>query len=304
VLADVQSTLRSLRERLGTEMGAWGKVQATASSAAFVEVARSPIKSTSIQSKRYEGFYLFRPDAPSPDDYDRRVKVPGGYDPATGRLTPDNSYTDSVAVDERVELSRLLPGTLLNESINGGLKDCLTVGEFSVVVGQDPVRRVLLSTAAPYLKSANEVLRTGWLTDDEDPTEVSPFDKPFRCNFEQRYGQFYAQSRTLPTDCTLYFEVVQPYFYACRDTDLDAFGDAWGLNSDAASCLVPEDWAVSAALMYAWRKFASVLEPAANARAIRNRLEAADWFSSKSEQYWDRPVPAVRPPLRTWGPQR
>jgi len=298
-------TLRDYRERTADELGAWGVVHATAGgTGAYVEVAASPIKSLTLQSKRFEGWYLHRPDASEPSgDRDRRVKVPGGYDPANGRLSPDLAYATNVQIGERVELFRILGGTDLNRAVNEGLKECPCVVETVFAAPPGPTRRLLIGGRG-FLHHPRDVLRVGLLSPGSDPAQYDPYKARQRLEVEQNRGSWYLTGRGLPSQGSIYVESVGSFYDACRNSPLDQFGAVSGLSTDTSECEADPEWVAAAALVWAWRHFASVLEPAANARVVRSRGEAAAWFSSCSDRNWERPVRTVRAPAKLWGPSR
>jgi hypothetical protein len=296
-------TLRAIRERLLAELGPYGiLVATTAGTTGYVEVASSPIKSTSLQSRRFEGYHLFRPDlAPGSLDRDRIVKVPGGYDPSLGRLTPDNPWATAIGAAERAELIRLLGGTQLNRLINEGLHDCLTVAEFTVTPSATEVRRTSLTAAAPWLKNESDVLRIGWLPPNAAVWE-DPYSYPRRVRFQKVGATIYIVGGHIPTDGTLYVEAVKEHYHHCRPA-AGVYGDQSGLSLETDETEADEAWVASAALRAAWNRYKTVLDPAANQKTLRSQFDAAEWFTYQTAQNFQPPVPEVRPPPKAFGPR-
>ena len=63
------------------------------------------------------------------------------------------------------------------------------------------------------------------------------------------------------------------------------------------------DWVAAATLIEVWRRYGHLLEPLANQRLIRDRTDAAQWFSDLTAKNFNAPPLEFRD-LETWGPRQ
>jgi hypothetical protein len=284
-----------------------------------------PITSGIPQQDQLVDRPLYRPTAVQPLDRHRYIM---DYEPSTGTITPDlpwifppfstidgNTYeflegymygdlenflyqdlegmgTDGIG--ERFEVLGPFDVPTMHRLINDGLKQCWLVVEVPCVPTELTSRHDL-AVVAPWLQDVNNVLQVGMLVEGEDRNLQDPFERRVYGRVEQDGGSFYLNTgtRTFNANDMLWLRCLKRGYDHCRPAG-GAFGQQSGLELENDEAPIEREWLTSAALVLAWRRFAHLLEPAANQRLIRDRAEAAAWFSDRSHKH----LGAVKPQMQ------
>ena len=293
-----------------------------------------PIMSGIAQQDLYLDRPLFRPDATYATDRDRVVMT---YDPPTGTLTPDLPWTmapippasgttyeyleahtyggleaftyemlegiTQTGPGERFEILGPFDSGTLHQFINDGLKQCWQVVEVAATATPGASRHDL-SQVTPWLQDQTHVRQVGVLGEGQDRNLSDPYENIVYGSIDRDGGAMYfnSGSRTFNVGDTLFFRCYKRAYDHCRAAGGE-YGDQSGLLNETDEAPIDREWATSAALVIAWRRFAHLLEPLANQRIIRDQATAAAWFNARTHQHFT----AVQPQLlfrraRRFGP--
>jgi len=295
-----------------------------------------PIQSGIAQADLYLERPLYRPNAQQPTDRYRYIM---SYDPPTGTLTPDLPWTvspispgsnrtyagleafpymdmetlsyeclDGTGVScpgggtlgERFEILGPWDVPTMHKLINDGLKQCWLVVDV-VCTAVEGVTRHDLRLVAPWLQDANHVRQAGVLAAGTDPWTQDPFNATVYGEVEKDGATFYFNtgSRTFNAGDQIWLRCYKRAYDHCR-VQGGTYGDLVGLTDETDEAPIERDWLVSSALLVGWRRFAHLLEPAANQRLIRDQATAAAWFNDRTHQHFT----AVQPQLTFRRPRR
>jgi hypothetical protein len=280
-----------------------------------------PIKSGIPKSDLID-MSLYRPNASQATDKHRLVQA---YDPTQGLITPDlawavaplastagSQYQDLEAFvyagleqliyddmentglagfGERFEILGPFDAPTAHRLINDGLKQCWLVVE--VVCLPTPLKsRHDLSVVCPWLQDPSDVLQVGYLAETDDRDLIDPFENVVRGMVERDGGTFYLNTGTTSfvDGDVLYLRCLKRAYDHCRASG-GTFGEQSGLIGETDESPIERDWCASSALVLAWRRFAHILEPAANQRLIRDQQAAGAWFSDRCREHFTAPLP-------------
>jgi hypothetical protein len=275
---------------LAAELGEdFSSTATSGSSTAQLEDTAWPVKSTLDEDDQYAGQWLWRPNAVVNSD---KVRIVKSNVASTGIITPDHTWTNSPANEVYHLLTGLPPvdGSSIDmrSLINEGLKRTIWPVEVTATPTVQNTRRSLADLGT-WLRSETWILRVGLLHTGETRNQVDPYMRVVRGRVIRDGDTLYLDTypQTFPASDTLYIEVLKPGYYHCRPS-AGTFGSQAGLSLDTDECPIPEDWATAAALVVGWRRLRQRF--ARNPDLIRNRVEAAAWFSHLSRQYLN-PLP-------------
>ena len=294
-------TLTEIRQRAAQEFGpCYFGTAKTGSTASYLYDSTWPITSTIDTDDLYVDQYLFRPNAALASD---KVRIVKNYIPLQGFLQPDGPWINPPANNEPYELHGVIePGTDLLTLINQGLMRCFVVTEFSFtpVANQN---RHQITQFAPYVTNPRWVRSVGYLSISELRDQTDPYMRAVRGDaielatstgmviYLQHPGMIFD-----PNSSTVYVRCIAPSYTQCSGATFPQNG----LTLETDSAPINLEWAASSVLQEAWRKYSHLLEPAANQRIIRDRNEAALWFSDLSARSFQLPPNDFRP-LTRWG---
>lgn len=294
-----------------------------------------PIRSGIPQQDQLVDRPLYRPSAAQELDKNRYVM---DYEPSTGTITPDLVWINSPAgavssfntyaflegylyfdlemylyedlegtgiggIGERFEVLGPFDAPTMHKLINDGLKQCWMVVDVPSTPTELATRHDL-GVVAPWLQDANQVLQVGLLAAGEDRNQTDPFARRIYGHVERDGGSFYLNTyaRSFNATDTLYLRCLKRAYDHCRPTG-GFYGEQSGLNLETDEAPIEREWLTSSALVLGWRRFAHLLEPAANQRLIRDQAAATAWFADRSRVH----LTAVKPQMtftkaRTFGP--
>lgn len=225
------------------------------------------------------------------------------YDDMENYLYQDLEGLGITGIGQRFEILGPFDVPTTHRLINDGLKQCWMVVEVACVPSILTSRHDL-GAAAPWLQDTNNVLQVGMLAPGEDRNLQDPFERRIQGQVEQDGGAFYLNtgSRTFNDGDVLWLRCFKRAYDHCRAAGGE-FGEQSGLQLETDEGPAEREWLVSSALVIAWRRFAHLLEPAANQRLIRDQAMAAAWFTDRCHKH----VGAVKPQMkftrsRSFGP--
>lgn len=260
------------------------------------------MKSTLAQDDLYVDHYLYRPNARVPTDAVRVVKT---YNPAQGQLTVDNFWSFPVDPAEPYELHAVIEPTAVHGLINDALKRTFLTVEFTVTP-QDNATRENITAVAPWLTGRHWIREVGYLTNSESRELVDPFWRKVRGREYLDGNSVYIWHPSMRLDtnnCTIYVRAIKPAYYHILPSGGSTWGSQSGLSAEGDQAVPLEDWVAAATLVEAWRRYGHLIEPLANQRLIRDRQEAAQWFSELTARYFNPPPLEFRD-IETWGPRQ
>jgi hypothetical protein len=299
-------TLTQFRQQAAKEIGRYEEGTAvTGSSTTTLVDTAWPIKSSLNQDDLYTDYFIYRPNAAAESD---KVRIVNTYTPSSGWLVADRAWLTaaySAGVGEAYELHGTIePHTDLKELINAALKRCLIVSEFTITPVTDQIRHSL-TTAAPWFTDPNWMLSVGYTKTTDDRDEVDPYAAPVRGEVVQDGATYYLahRGRTFSaSDDLIYVQSLKPAYYHCRASG-GAYGSQSGLSLESDECPVAVEWVAAGTLVETWRRFGHLLEAAANQKLLRDRQEAAAWFTRLSYENIRVPQRNLRKPIMAWGPR-
>lgn len=303
------ATLTAYRQAAAPKLGPFIKGDATGGSTTSVlEATAWPFKSSLAQDDLFSDQFIFRPAGTAADR--TRVVANNGYIPATGLLTPDQTWGVAPAAGEDFELHGAIPPVAdgvndLHAIINDALKDILLVVEFTFTVGSTLTTRHALTTAAPWLTEPSWVLAVGNLATGETRNEVDPFRRGRRGEARKNGDVVYIEGFGVNITDTVYVMALKRAYDHCKAT-AGSFGGQSGLTIETDEAVPELDWVAAATEMHAWDRLSDVLASGNAERAERKRAEAAAVFTRKQRNYLQAHMPAeaFRRPARAWGPAR
>lgn len=290
-------TLAQFRQATGPEMGPYfgppnyAPVATSGSTVSQLEDTAYPILSSISQDDTWVDKFLYRPNAVAAGDKHRVIKT---YTPASGLLLPDKTWTNAPyagGVGEAYEILGMFDAPTLHGLINEGLKRCWLVVDITLTPIALQTRHAL-TTAAPWLRDKLDIYQAGYLATGEDRNKQDPFVRVIRGDVERDGNTFYLDHhpRSFNTSDTVYLRCLKRAYDHCKPT-AGVFGDQAGLTLETDESPAATDWVAAAALVVAWRRFAKLLEPAANQRLIRDRAEAAAWFTDLTAEHFKTSLP-------------
>jgi hypothetical protein len=163
-----------------------------------------------------------------------------------------------------------------------------------------------LSIVCPWLQDPNDVLQVGLIKEYQDRDLSDPFENIVRGMVERDGGDFYLNTgtTTFVDGDVLWLRVLKRAYDHCRAAG-GIFGEQSGLVLETDEAPIERDWLAASTLVVAWRRFAHLLEVAANARLIRDQAAAAAWFTDRTREHFTAPLPGrTLRRRRTFGPPR
>lgn len=296
-------TLTTYRQRAAQELGEYVAGTATSgSTTSVVECTTWPFRSSLDTNDEYKDQWLLRPAAGTATDKVRYVK---DVDRSTGKLTPDQTYTTAAytgGVGESFELHGVIePLTEMTRLINIVLKRIAVEVEFSFAPTNATNTRHTLATAASWLLDPRWVRQVGVLASGESRDQVDPFRmRRVRGQAVRDGATIYLLCGSIPTSSTIYVKAVRPAYNYCA-ASAGAYGSQNGLSLETDIAVPNDDWVAAGVLVEAWKKYGHLLDQAAGQKVVRDRAEAAVWFSHLTDQYFAMPELTLRP-LYRWGP--
>ena len=284
-----------------------------------------PIKSGLPQQDLYDQRPLFRPNAPRVEDRDRYVM---SYDPPTGTLTPDlpwnmsplappggttyeyleaftyagletMEYQDmedlgAEGLGERFEILGPFDSPTMHQLINDGLKQTWLVVDVPCVPTPGASRHSL-ALVTPWLQDPNHIRQAGMLAAADDRNQVDPFTRIVYGEVERDGSDYYFNTggRVFNSGDVIYLRCYKRAYDHCRGDTLQAWGSQSGLLDEDDEAPIEREWLVSAALVIAWRRFAHLLEPLANARLVRDQSLAAAWNRDLTQRHFTAVAPQL-----------
>jgi hypothetical protein len=266
---------------------------------------------------------LYRPNALESGDRHRYVER---YDPALGLIYPDLEWTlsplstfeattyeeleastyhdleaftyeelegaDINGVGERFEILGPFDVPTTHQLINDGLKQCWLVVEVASLPTPYTTRHDL-GLVASWLQDSTDVLQVGYLHAGENRNATDPFERIIPGQVERDGGSLYLNTGTwgFVAGDVIYLRCLKRAFDHCRPAG-GSWGDQRGLSAEDDEAPVDREWLASSATTIAWRRFAHILEPIANARLIRDQATAAAWFTDQCRVHFSAPLPA------------
>jgi len=321
-------TLQAYRALVSVEVGPYigpGNyvVRATSGSDTLKLVCSAfPVRSGLPISTTLEDRPLLRPNAVRELDRNRYVKT---YTPSTGTIEPDlewimppfsppsgNTYEfleaftyadleaslyedleglGEAGLGERFEVLGPFDAPTLHQLINDGLKQCWLIVEVAAIPTAGASRHDL-GVIAPWLQDTTDVLQVGWLGPADDRNAFDPFEHVVQGMVERDGGRMFLNTgaRTFNGDEILYLRCLKRAYDHCRPAGGE-FGEQVGLELETDEAPIEADWLASSALVIAWRRFAHLLEPLANARLVRDQQIAAAWFTDRCREHFSGPLP-------------
>lgn len=257
-----------------------------------------PFKSTIVQNERFEHHIIHRPAAVAADDRVRTVPN-GGYDPITGGLTPDNTWTNAPD-GEAVELFGVADPDTLHRLINEALKLVPVSGEFTFTTASAQATRHSLASAAPWLTDPDDVYQVGYLSPADSRADVDPFDHVRRGKVYERGGVVYLEGFSHNTTDTVYVLAKRPAYTFCRASG-GTFGDLTsGLTAETDEAAVEEEVVAAGVKMLYWDAAREELWPGDNQTAEVKVAQAAARFWALVHDSWREPERRYAPLVR-WG---
>jgi hypothetical protein len=167
-----------------------------------------------------------------------------------------------------------------------------------------------LASAAPWLDNVEWVRQVGWLGPGESRDLIDPYIyHPLRGRPHTDGNAFWLDHFGYVFNGleTLYVRAIKPAYFHCS-SDGVTIDRTSGVSADTDVIFAPEDWIAAAMLVEAWRDYSHVLTASDNMDLIKDRAEAAQWFTRLSEIYLSKPrltftpIEAFGPGIGTWGP--
>lgn len=250
-------TLREIRRAVAPKVGYFLARTATGGTVSSLIDTRPPVRSGNIQDDLFEGKWILRPDAT--DDDKVRMVAENGYLSTTGTLQPDVDWSAPPSAGEVYEIhGGSEPWEELNDTINTALHRCYLVSEIALAATAGNSRHGL-NTAAPWLQTAADVRQFGYLYSGESRNALDPYRRRFFAEAVDDEGSIYLDHypRTFEAGEVLYCQALKPAYFACRTTALGTFGERSGLAADAHEVPIALDWAMAAAMVEYWERYAS-----------------------------------------------
>lgn len=293
------NTLQTIRRNFGRELGGFLTSYTTSGTTTTLVDTTFNLKSSISSEKTYKDWWVLRPNAADTGDKVRRV---ASYAPSSGTLTVDLAYTNAPTVELYELYAMAEPSVDMPLWINHALQKCFVVVELTLSPTANAIRHSLAS-AASWLQEAGWVRQVGYLANGENREQRDPYERVVRGHVVQDGGTFYLYhpSTTFNSTDTLYVKAIKPAYYHCRASG-GSFGDQSGLTAETDEAPTNYPWVTSAALMEAWRHLGRILDPAASEGLIRDRGEAAAWFTSQTRSNFRIPELTFRPHRGWFGP--
>ena len=266
-----------------------------ASTTGLLVLTTWPFKSTVIQNERFEHWVIHRPDAASATDRVRTVPN-GGYDPITGGLTPDNTWTNAPD-GEAVEVFGAADPDTVHRLINDALKLIPVSVEFTFTPVTAQARRHSLAAVAPWLTDPDDVYQVGYLSASDARSDVDPFGRPVRGTVYERRGVVYLEGFSQPTDATVYVLARRSAYTYCTPA-AGVFGDQSGLSLETDQAAVEEDVVAAGVKMLYWDAAREELWPGDLQTAELKVAQAAARFWALVGDYWREPSRSFVPLAR------
>lgn len=287
------ATLAQYRQALSPELGpyvgppAYSLTASSGSTTSQLECLSYPIMSSIAQDDALTDRPLYRPSAAAAADKHRLVKT---YAPATGLLTPDKVWTNSPN-GEAFEVLGPFDAPTLHALINEGLKHCWLVVELCAIPVATMTRHDL-STIAPWLQDPMDVYQVGYLASGESRNQTDPFARVVRGDRVRDGNTLYLDHhpRTFNASDSIYLKLLKRAYDHCRVT-AGTYGGQSGLSLETDEAPIDTEWLSASTLVVAWRRFGHLLEAAANQRLIRDRAEAAAWFTDLTAEHFRTTLP-------------
>ncbi len=264
------------------------------------------LQSPIAENDRYEGGYIFRPNAGLATDKLRRIAPwtgtgPPGYDPTTGLIwtgTPNWStapYATGVGEAYELHWHGFEPLNQLTAIINEALKYMFVMVEFTITPVINNQRTTLITQ--PWIIDANQIYQVGWLAQSETRDLMDPFRRIGRGEVIFDGTNFYLQHNGYafnPSD-TIYVRAKKRLYDHVAPSGGTAYGTQSGLNleGDSIPPLARDGWVTSGALVQAWYEFPLLMAPGANEFRIQNLDAAQHQFNAWTEA-------CFRPPRRSF----
>jgi hypothetical protein len=294
-------TLTQYRQRAAKELGFFASGTATSgSSVTVLECTTWPFQSSMDVDDEYVDKWLFRPAAAAAD----KVRYISSTDRSAGLIVPDKAWAAAPynTSGESFEIHGFVePLTELLELINLALKRCFVVVEFTFSSSDADYTRHSLATAASWLTQESWVRQVGYLTSTEDRNEVDPFRRVLRGEVISHGKTMYLQMGARATTDVIYVKALKPAYYHCAATGAAYGTQATGLALETDIAEPEEEWVAAGVLVEAWKRYGHILEAAANQRLVRERVEAASYFTLKTRQNLRVPRKTFHP-VYAWGP--
>lgn len=281
-------TLSQYRAAVAPEMGPYQTGTATSgSTTSQLEDINYPIRSSIAQDDLWVDKFLYRPAAVAFD----KNRVVKSYTPGTGLLFPDGPYSVAPANGEAYEILGTFDAPTLHGLINEGLKMCWLVTEICATPVALKTRHDL-ATVAPWLRDPMDVFQAGYLGGSEDRNATDPYARVIRGEVMRDGNTLYFDHhpRSFNTTDTIYLRVLKRAYDHCRPTG-GTFGTQAGLTLETDEAVAATDWVAAATLVVAWRRFAKIIDTADNNRLIRDRIEAAAWFTDLTKTHYLTTLP-------------
>ncbi len=295
-------TLLSYRQRAARELGYFASGTATSgSSITVLECTTWPFQSSLDSDDEYLDKWLFRPAAVNVSD---KVRFVASSDRSAGTIVPDKTWTAAPysGSGEAFEIHGFVePLTEMTELINLALKRCFVVVEFTFSPSDVDYTRHALATAAPWLTQESWVRQVGYLTSAEDRNEVDPYGRVFRGDVVVQGKVIYLHTAARQTTDVIYVRALKPAYYHCAAAAAVYGTKATGLTLETDISEPEEEWVAAGVLVEAWKRYGHILEASANQRLVRERVEAAAYFTLKTRQNLRVPVRTFQP-IYNWGP--
>lgn len=296
------------RRRIAKETGNFLASTVESGAVSFLRDNKYPVKSTLDQGDLFSGKWLLRPQAPQPQD---RVRIVAelGYDPQTGTLRPDSSWTDAAASTEPYELHGVIePWEQMNDLINQALKRCMLVDHLVLPVtpGENWIN---LTPYAPWLLDGRWVRGAAVVDPNQvnDPADIDMTQPNFRGWVEpqgrttflrwQGWNRFTSSSPS--GSPVLVVRCIKRAYDHCRLGSDGTFGECAGLTQETHEGPVPEDWVAAGALVAFWESFGDVVAAGNRDEAESNQAKMAETFTTLSQQYFSLPPMSMLNPIRS-----
>ena len=287
-------------QQIGKLLGAYHTGTATSGTTSTL-VDENSLQSTLDIDALFDDYYLLRPDAASDND---RVRIVGEYSPATGTVTPDRTYTNTVST-EQYELHGIIePWDDMQDVINESLKRIYLEVEFTFTAVADQTRHSLAS-AASWLEHAWQVRQVGYLTSSEDRNKNDPFaSRIVKGHTEKISNIVYLvhPRRTFSTSDTMYVKAVARAYDYCRASSSGGFGDRQGLAAEAHEAIPDVNWVAYGAIIEVWNRFSHLLSARGASEIMLSQQKAAARFTDLNNRRFQMPARTFRPMISVGGP--
>jgi len=301
-------TLTNYRRRFARLAGEYQSGTATSgSTTGLLEATAWPFKSNLSKATWLKDMYLYRAAAAATGDLVRQIIT---YAPATGKMTPDQTYTNAAysgSTGEAFEIHGVIePHTALRDILNEALKRIPVEVEFTFSPGTATATRHSLASAASWLTNPLHIYQVGYLTSGEARADNDPFRRTVRGEAFKDGATVYLTGFSFDTSVTVYVKARKPAYDHCRASSGGTFGDRAGLDAEAHEAVPDEEWVAMAMLVEAWDRFSQTMRETADQRGqkdFRDQAEAAARLSTLTNENWAEPVRIFRPRPIAFGPR-